>query len=91
MISLSQLDVVTHRGSYLHMENSLSAIEDAISMGFKWIEFDVRLTKDNVDIPIDISNKGYLFDIDHLTPLDVKITPDMKISSGMGVDVKFFK
>jgi len=58
MVSLSQLDVVTHRGSYLHLENSLSAIEDAISMGFKWIEFDVRLTKDNVPVVMHDATLG---------------------------------
>ncbi len=50
-----------------------------------------RITAEIMDIPIDESNKGYLFDINHESPLDIKLTPDMKISSGMGRDVKFFK
>ena len=50
-----------------------------------------RITAENMDIPIDETNKGYLFDINHETPLDVKLDPSMKISSGMGQDVKFFR
>ncbi|MHA1784234.1 MAG: hypothetical protein ACTSVY_11805, partial [Candidatus Helarchaeota archaeon] len=50
-----------------------------------------RLTTENMDIPIDESHYGYLFDIDHESPLDLKLNPDLKISSGMGVNVKFFK
>ena len=50
-----------------------------------------RITAENMDIPIDETNKGYLFDINHETPLDVKLDPSIKISSGMGQNVKFFK
>ena len=50
-----------------------------------------RITAENMDIPIDETNKGYLFDINHESPLDIKLHPGLKISSGMGRDVKFFK
>ncbi|MHC1592259.1 MAG: hypothetical protein ACXQS8_09245 [Candidatus Helarchaeales archaeon] len=60
-----------------------------------WLKRDVpkgsRLTLENMDITEEESNKGYLFDIDHETPLDVKLTPDLKISMGMGAQTKFFK
>lgn len=43
-------DVVTHRGSYSALENSLAAIQKAIDMHYQYIEFDVRLTKDNIPV-----------------------------------------
>ena len=50
-----------------------------------------KITAENMGIPIDDTNLGYLFDINHESPLDIEMKPDMKISSGMGRDVKFFK
>ncbi|MHA1144682.1 MAG: hypothetical protein ACTSRW_08090 [Candidatus Helarchaeota archaeon] len=50
-----------------------------------------RLTLENMNITEEESSKGYLFDIDHQTPLDVELTPDLKISMGMGSETKFFK
>ncbi|NHI94603.1 MAG: hypothetical protein EAX96_19080 [Candidatus Lokiarchaeota archaeon] len=50
-----------------------------------------RINTENMDIPIDETNKGYLFDIDHETSLDIKLHPGLKISSGMGLNAKFFK
>ena len=50
-----------------------------------------RITAENMGIPIDETNKGYLFDINHESPLDIKLDPSLKISSGMGRDIKFFK
>lgn len=44
------IETVTHRGSYATIENSLSAIQEAIDKGFRFIEFDVRQTKDGVPI-----------------------------------------
>lgn len=50
-----------------------------------------RLTFENVGISEEESNQGFLFDIDHESPLDMEITPDLKVSMGTGMYTKFFK
>ena len=43
--------VVAHRGSHKnYVENSVSAVQDAIKMGVDIIEVDVKVTKDNVPV-----------------------------------------
>ncbi|MHA1311283.1 MAG: hypothetical protein ACTSQO_10170 [Candidatus Helarchaeota archaeon] len=50
-----------------------------------------KCTLENLGISEEEAFEGYILDIDHETPLDVKITPDHKIASGMGHKTKFFK
>ncbi|MCM3378885.1 glycerophosphodiester phosphodiesterase [Shouchella rhizosphaerae] len=47
------IKAIAHRGySRKYPENTLSAFEAAIRLGFYWIEMDVRLTKDGVPLII---------------------------------------
>jgi glycerophosphoryl diester phosphodiesterase len=42
---------VAHRGAALHApENTLAALDKAITLGFDWVEIDVRYTSDNVPV-----------------------------------------
>ncbi len=44
---MPQNGICTHRGtSSNHPENTLAAIEHAVKLGVRVIEFDVRITKD---------------------------------------------
>ena len=43
--------VAAHRGAHkVHVENSISAIKQAIDMGVEIIEVDVKVTKDNIPV-----------------------------------------
>jgi len=43
----NRIDVIAHRGEHVECpENTLPAIEKAISLGVDWVEIDVRTTKD---------------------------------------------
>lgn len=50
-----------------------------------------RLTLENMEIPDEEAFKGYLTDINHESPLDLKLSHDNLISQGRGIYTKFYK
>ena len=51
--ALPSMGICAHRGAMeTHPENTIAAFEEAIRLGAQMIEFDVRLTKDNIPVVI---------------------------------------
>ena len=50
-----------------------------------------RVFMDDLDFDEDDLFKGYIFNINHETPLDITVSRDLLISEGMGSFIKFYK
>ena len=65
MTKIVESDLIIHRGASMFApENTISSLKKAIDMGAKWIETDVRLTKDNKliiihDSTLERTTNGY--------------------------------
>ena len=47
-------DIIAHRGNAIeHPENTLQALESAVALGVRHVEFDVQLTADHVPVVRD--------------------------------------
>ena len=65
------MHIFAHRGAHDRFpENSIAAFEQAVSLGADGIEFDVRLTKDNIPVaihPVEVRDvvgiNGYVFNL----------------------------